>query len=408
MKNAEKESILNSHSNKDSSVRQPNYSAAILAEQIKLLYQQATKALFATLLLSAALIFVFWNYISKDWLLSWLAAVYLLTAVRFLLVRSYFSKNPSTDESVTWGHLFICGVFLSGTLWGLAGGIFFVADSPMHQLFLAYLLGGIVAGGMTTLSSYQYAFLILSVPIIFPFTYQVIRHESDMSITIGLTYLLFLFTMGSISHRLHRTITDSLKLRFDNFDLLGRLIQAKDQQNVINRELQAQIAEKDRSQKALQNVKEQLEQRVAERTEALALANDILHQEKELFQVTLASIGDAVITTDSLGKITYLNPIAESFTGWKNSDANGEPLQNIFHITDATTLVPIEDLLLNCFNKAEKSNRNQECRLIRTNKQECIIDYSVAPIQDNKKKVIGTVLTFRDVTEQRKLTQKLA
>ena len=394
--------------NEDSKFQQSNHSAALLAEQIKLLYQQATKALFAILIISTALVFVFWNYISKDWLLSWLAAIYLLTFIRYLLIRSFFGKNPSVTESVTWGHLFISGVLLSGMLWGIAGGIFFVADSALHQLFLAYLLGGMIAGATATLSSYKGAFPAFAMPVAVPFVYQVIIHESDTSIPIALTYLLFVFIMGSISYRLHQTLTNSLNLRFNNFDLLNRLLQFQDRQNTINLKLQEQITEKDLTQKALQNAKQQLEQRVIERTEALALSNDILYQEKELFQVTLASIGDAVITTDSLGNITYLNPVAELFTGWSNRDASNAPLQHIFHIKEISTQAPIENPLVNCPDTLEKSKRNQECILIRKDKQECIIDYSVAPIQNNKKNMIGIVLTFRDVTKQRKLTQKLA
>ena len=407
MENDYRKSILNNR-NEDSRFQQSNLSAALLAEQIKLLYQQATKALLATLVIATVLINVLWSYISKDWLLGWLTAVYLLTFIRFLLVRSYFRKNPPIAKSVIWGRFFILSTFLSGTLWGIAGGAFFVSDSAMHQLFLAYLLGGMIAGATATLSSYKGAFLAFSVPITFPFIYQVITHESDTHIAVALTYLFFFFMMGNISHRLYRTLTDSLKLRFVNSDLVNRLLQAKDQQNAINQELQIQIVEKDLTQKALQSAKELLEQRVAERTQALALSNDILYQEKELFQVTLASIGDAVITTDSFGNITYLNPIAELLTGWSSSAANGAPLQHIFHITEVATQESIEDPLAGCLNKSDKSNSNHECLLIRKDKQECIIDYSVAPIQNDKKNVIGTVLTFRDVTEQRKLTQKLA
>jgi diguanylate cyclase (GGDEF)-like protein/PAS domain S-box-containing protein len=108
-----------------------------------------------------------------------------------------------------------------------------------------------------------------------------------------------------------------------------------------------------------------------------------------------------------LGKITYLNPIAESFIGWKNSEVAGAPLRHIFQIKNIHTQEPIGDPLADCLNQSGKSSHNQECRLIRRNKQECIIDYSIAPIQNNKK-TVGAVLTFRDVTEQSKLTQKLA
>ncbi len=399
--------MLDNH-NEDSQFQQSNYSAALLAEQIKLLHQQATSAFLGTLFIALALVLVFWDYVPKSWLLGWLTTVCLLTFVRFLLVRAYFRKNPSVAESAAWGRLFVLGVFLSSVVWSIAGGIFFVEDSAVHQLFLAFLLGGMIAGAMSTLSSYKNAFLVFSVPVIFPYLYQVVTHESDTYIAIACTYLLFIILIGKISRQLHYTIIDALKFRFDNFDLLNRLLRAKDYLNAMNQELQTQIAEKDLTQKALQDAKEQLEQRVAERTEALALSNEILHQEKELFQVTLASIGDAVITTDSLGKITYLNPIAELFTGWRNSDAHGASLQDIFRIKDVTTQVLIENPLTDCLNKSDKSGRNQECLLVQKDKQECIIDYSVAPILNHKKDVIGAVLTFRDVTEQRKLTQKLA
>ncbi len=335
MKNDYMESKFNQHT-MNSRFQQSNHAAELLAEQIKLLYQQAPKALIVSLIIAAALTFVFWNLVATVWLVSWLAAIYLLTFARFLLIKSYFRKNPAITESPVWGRRFLIGTLLSGILWGGAGSILFISGSAMHQLFLAYLLGGMVAGAMATLSSYKWAFSAFSIPVVLPFTYQVITHESDIHLILALTYLLFVFAMGSISHRLHHTVSDSLKFRFENFDLLKRLIQAKDRQNTINRLLQTQIEEKDRSQQALQTVKEQLEQRVMERTEALALANDVLYHEKELFQVTLASIGDAVITTDSSGKITYLNPVAEIFTGWHNQDANGAPLQDVFNILDTT------------------------------------------------------------------------
>ncbi len=406
MKNDYMESKFNQYT-MDSRFQQSDHAAELLAEQIKLLYQQAPKALIVTLIIAAALTFIFWNLVAKAWLVSWLVSIYLLTFARFLLIKSYFHKKPAITESPVWGRRFLIGTLISGILWGIAGSLLFISGSAMHQLFLAYLLGGMVAGAMATLSSYKWAFSAFSIPVVLPFTYQVMTHESDIHLILALTYLLFVFAMGSISHRLYHTVSDSLKFRFENFDLLKRLIQAKNHQNAINRVLQTQISEKDRSQKALQTVKEQLEQRVMERTEALALANDVLHQEKELFQVTLASIGDAVITTDSNGKITYLNPVAEIFTGWHNQDANGAPLQQVFNILDTATRKPVNDPLTGHLSKSGNIKNHYECLLIHEDKQEWIIDYSVAPIQNEQEHIIGAVITFRDVTEQRKITQKL-
>ncbi len=385
MKNKPNKSTLHQHNN-GSIFPLPDHDAEILAEQIKLLYQQNKSALLATLLLAMIVVLVLWNHVPKNWLLGWLAATYLITFVRYLLIRSYFRRNPSIAESASWGHLFLLGVFFSGLLWSAAGAFFFVDDSVVHQLFIAYLLGGMIAGAMSTLSSYKNAFLIFSAPIAFTFSYQAISHGDSTYAAIAVTYLMFLFMMTSISQRLHRTIIDSLRLRFDNFDLVNNLLQAK---------------------KALQNANDQLEQRVADRTEALARSNTVLQQEKELFRITLASIGDAVITTDCFGKLTYLNPTAELFTGWHNSEATGAPLNDIFHIADVVSQEPINNSVDNTFNKQEEHVKNRECLLIRKDEQQYVINYSVAPIHNEKENVIGAVLTFRDVTEQRKLTQKL-
>lgn len=357
-----------------------NHSLALLTEQVKLLYQQAPRALVVTLIVATALAYVYWNYVAREWLLIWLVAIVLLTSLRFLLIRSYFRINPPLTDSARWGRWFMIGVALSGLLWGTAGGIFFVDDSQAHQFFLAYLLGGLIAGAMATLSYYKGAFLTFSIPVVLPFSFQVITHDTEIQMVVVLTFLLFAAAMGSISYRLYQTMVDSLKLRFDNFDLLKRLIQTKND----------------------------LEQRVTERTEALTTANNILHQEKELFQVTLASIGDAVITTDAAGKITFLNPVAEIFTGWSHQKAQNTLLKQVLNLLNSATREPIADPLAEHLNGSENDYTHHECLLVRRDQKEWIIDYSVAPIRNKEKQIIGTVLTFRDVTEQRKLTQKLA
>lgn len=407
MKNDPQESTFH-QSNNDSGFSASDHAAGVHSGQIKLLYQQTTSSLPATLIIASVLVSVLWDVVSESWLIGWLAAICILTFVRYLLVLFYFRKNPSVSESVIWGRLFVFGVFLAGLLWGTAGSIFFVSDSPVYQLFLAFLLGGMVGGAMSSLSSYKGAYLVFSVPTLTPYTYQIIAHGGENYSAIALSYLLFLFMMINASHRLHRTITESLQLRFDNADLLDHLFLARNHQHTVNQQLEVQIARKGLAEKALQNANEQLEQRVMERTEALALSIDILQREKELFRITLASIGDAVITTDCLGNMTYLNPVAELFTGWCNREAKGLPLQRVFCVMDVVTQSLINDPLDGCLNKAGKEARNQECLLTHKDGHEYVIDYSIAPISDGKQSVIGAVLTFRDVTERRKLTQKLA
>ncbi len=408
MKIDEKRSDLN-HLDKNHLSDQSNRSTALLAEQIKLLYFQTNKALIASLLVSFACILILWSHISQPILLSWFAAICLLTFARFLLTVTYFRKNLNNETSLQWGNYFLVGIGLSGILWGAAGGAFFISDNMQYQLFLAYILGGMIAGGMAVLSSYPGAFALFTIPAIAPYTYRIFTHPGQNHIIIGATFLLFTFLMWRISRRLHQTIIDSLNLRFENHDLINHLQEAHNLQNTVNLELQSQITEKNLTQRALQTAKLELEQRILERTTELALSNDRLYREKELFQVTLASIGDAVITTDAMDRITYLNPIAEIYTGWNSDKVHGIPIQEIFRVKDIINQNIIENPLHIDLPPVSvgKSKKNRECILTRRDKHEFIIDYSVAPIRNHQNQIIGSVLIFRDVTEQRKLTDKL-
>src|SRR5689334_17431069 len=90
------------------------------------------------------------------------------------------------------------------------------------------------------------------------------------------------------------------------------------------------LTERRRAEEALRQANAELERRVEERTAAL-------HNEREMLRVTLASIGDAVLTTDTAGRVTFLNPVAESLTGWSQEQAQGQPLEAVFPILHERT-----------------------------------------------------------------------
>jgi PAS domain S-box-containing protein len=138
-----------------------------------------------------------------------------------------------------------------------------------------------------------------------------------------------------------------------------------------------------------------------------AQAENALFHEKELAQVTLHSIGDAVITTDTAGRIGYLNPVAEQMTGWQAAAAQGEPLNQVFNIIDENTRDPIAPRS-GAADKADAAIPGSEhVLLIRKDGQEFVIENSSAPIRDSDGRVIGSVLVFRDVTRARFLAQQL-
>ena len=129
--------------------------------------------------------------------------------------------------------------------------------------------------------------------------------------------------------------------------------------------------------------------------------------EKELAQVTLQSIGDAVITTDASGRIFTLNPVAQKLTGWSTLEAKGLPLGGVLRIVDETTGMPIENIAEIALSEGRIVDQGHNSLLIARNNREFAIDHCVAPIHAYNGEIVGAVVVFRDVTKVRTQARQL-
>ena len=136
--------------------------------------------------------------------------------------------------------------------------------------------------------------------------------------------------------------------------------------------------------------------------EATRIAQSRAHQRQEVFRVTLRSIGDAVVTTDTEGRVTYINGVGESLTGWSGQDAIGQPLERVFHIINEVTRLPVENPAMRALREGVVVGLANHTILIKKDGTECPIDDSAAPIRNEEGHVSGCVLIFRDVTAQRR------
>lgn len=134
-------------------------------------------------------------------------------------------------------------------------------------------------------------------------------------------------------------------------------------------------------------------------------AEDALYHEKERLQVTLHSISDAVITTNADGELLYINPVAEVLTGWTLASAVGHPYHTVFQLTDSST--PCPDLVAEAIATAQ-TQRDPQLKLVHRQVGSLLVEAAVSPIRDADGEVQGAVLVFRDVTEQRRLSQEMA
>ena len=135
--------------------------------------------------------------------------------------------------------------------------------------------------------------------------------------------------------------------------------------------------------------------------EAARVAQARAHQRQEVFRVTLRSIGDAVITTDVQGCVTYINGVGEALTGWSHADALRQPLERVFHIVNEVTRLPVESPATRALREGVVVGLANHTVLIKKDGSECPIDDSAAPIRNEEGYVSGCVLIFRDVTAQR-------
>jgi diguanylate cyclase (GGDEF)-like protein/PAS domain S-box-containing protein len=139
-----------------------------------------------------------------------------------------------------------------------------------------------------------------------------------------------------------------------------------------------------------------------------AANSEALFEAKERAQITLNSIGDAVVSTDASDRITYLNAVAERLTGWANDEALGRTLEEVLRIVDATTREAVQNPLTLAIRDNTTVALAPNCVLIRRDGVETAIEDSTAPIHDRRGAITGAVMVFHDVSVARAMTLKMS
>jgi two-component system cell cycle sensor histidine kinase/response regulator CckA len=129
---------------------------------------------------------------------------------------------------------------------------------------------------------------------------------------------------------------------------------------------------------------------------------------KGLLAATLSSIGDAVIATDAAARVTFLNPVAEGLTGWRQQDAKGKPLSTVLRIIDEKSREPAENPVEKAIRGGGVVGMGSHTVLISKDGAEIPVEDSASPIRDETGKLIGAILVFRDVTGRKQLEEQLS
>lgn len=190
----------------------------ILVPQIVRSFRQLPISLIANLANGLILAAVLWGAVPTPVLLAWSGLLVAVTGARFLSLRAFVNVSPRSEPDLAvWTTYFVAGACAAGVVWGLSGILLFHPSSFPHQVVLAFVLGGMVAGAVPLLSSVRYAYGCFAIPVVVPIGIRMMWVGDRIHLVMGLLMIIFGLTMLATSAQVHRLFRDAEKLRRELF-----------------------------------------------------------------------------------------------------------------------------------------------------------------------------------------------
>jgi len=223
----------------------------LLREQVRLLYDHARLSQLVALLNAGILFFVLWPVVAHTSLLAWLGCMVGVCALRLQQSRAFARALPAAREVRPWRNRFLAGAAASGLLWGAAGVFLFPEHSLPHQVFVSFVIAGMVAGAVGTLAALISAFALFAVPALLPVALQFLLHTAEIGFSMSFMAVLYGLAMAAVARHVNLIIRESLALSRRNSELVDVLTAANAHAEQLNRELQDEVAERRDTESAL-------------------------------------------------------------------------------------------------------------------------------------------------------------
>ncbi|MCW8888544.1 MAG: PAS domain-containing protein, partial [Gammaproteobacteria bacterium] len=185
-------------------------------EQVKLQYKALPISLLSVCLLSALLAYIQWDVIEHATIIGWLSAIFSLTGYRYLKYWK-FNRTTLTSKNVEpWHNNSFVTAALSGITWGSAGVLLFPVDNVVHQVVLAFVLAGMSAGALSTLTSIHRNISAFLLPILIPLIINFFLIQTDVGKMMGSMTTIFLIMLMVSARNSYCATLESIKLRFSH------------------------------------------------------------------------------------------------------------------------------------------------------------------------------------------------
>jgi diguanylate cyclase (GGDEF)-like protein len=190
----------------------------ILVPQVAQSFRQLPISLIVNLANGLILAVVLWDAVPAPTLLSWSGLLIAVTGARFLTLRAFLNASPRTEsDHAVWAKYFLAGACAAGVVWGVSGILLFHPSSFPHQIVLAFVLGGMLAGAVPLLSSVDHAYWCFAIPVVVPISIQMMLVGDRIHLIMGLMMTIFGLAMLATSAQVHRLFRDSERLRRELF-----------------------------------------------------------------------------------------------------------------------------------------------------------------------------------------------
>lgn len=327
----------------------------------RLLFDHAGTALGTNLLNGLLWGFAVWGWLNPKDILIWFAALAGITLFRYGVLQHYRKHLPSGKRLDMLVNLYSIGALCAGVAWAAAGIMLINTHNLALQALAGFLMAGMAAGAVAINAANLMTYFAFSLPMLVPLTPLLVLEGGRMQLVMAVMSTVFILVMNRAVRQTHETMRRSLALGSENDSLVHNLGNELDERKKVE---------------------------------------EALFMEKELAQVTLRSLGDAVVTTDLEGHVLSLNMAGESLTGWTEAEARGLHFGEVFRLAAVhNDILLAEDPVAICLRQDRPYSHGTHLQLMD---RSGMISYSVeltsSPIRDRSGRAIGAVAVCHDVS----------
>jgi len=236
----------------------PQRANRILVEQVRLLHDNALLSQCIALFNAGILSYVQWGRVDRATILCWLTCMVTVSILRLGQSRAFARAAVSADQIFTWRNRFLLGAAASGILWGTAGVVLFPDASLPHQVFVSFVVAGMVAGAVATLSPMMSAFAVFTLPALLPIIVQFLLRGGEVFFPMAVMAVLYGLAMTAVARHVNASVRTSLGLNHRNGELVDVLTEANAHAEHLNQSLQAEVTERRATENALRESEESL------------------------------------------------------------------------------------------------------------------------------------------------------